>query len=275
MRRLVLPFPLGRPLPLYVETVGTTIEANRIVRAEGYPHYHWLQTTAGEGRFSIGESTFPLPAGSGILVPPGIPHAYESAGGQWSTAYLTFGGPAVPDILLSLGLTEPEPIHWEHEVASPMNRIIEELMDRLEAEPDLFGLHASADAYRFLLVLRQYGRTGSRAAIIRGSEKLRPLLEWLDAHYADAEVGLEEMQRVLGMPVSTMNLLFRQTFGVSPYAYLIHLRLRKAKELLIGSPGLTVKMIAERVGFRDASHFVATFRRKTGLPPEQFRKLYE
>lgn len=275
MRRLVLPLPLGKPLPLFVETVGTTIEASRIVRTEGYPHYHWLQTTSGEGRFTARDRTFPLPFASGVLVPPGVPHAYESAGGQWNTAYLTFGGPAVPEILRSLGLTEPAPIHWDSDAASPLNRIIEELMDRLEADDDLFGLNASAGAYRFLLTLRQHGRSGSRAAIIRGSEKLRPLLDWLESHYEDAEVGLEEMQRVLGMPVSTMNVLFRHTFGVSPYAYLIHLRLRKAKELLIGSQGLTVKIIAERVGFRDASHFVATFRRKTGLPPEQFRKLYE
>ncbi|CAM3791858.1 AraC family transcriptional regulator [Cohnella lubricantis] len=275
MRRFVLPLPLGKTLPLFVETVGTTIEANRIVRTEGYPHYHWLQTVDGEGRFTVGDHAFPLPAGSGVLVPPGVPHIYESAGGRWDTAYLTFGGPAVPSILQSLGLTEPAPIHWEPDDSSPMNGMIDEMMDRLESDLDLFGLNASADAYRFLLTLRQHWRSGNRAAIIRGSERLRPLLDWMEEHYSDAEVGLEEMQRVLDMPISTMNVLFRHTFGVSPYAYLIHLRLRKAKELLIGSPSLTVKMIAERVGFRDASHFVATFRRKTGLPPEQFRKLYE
>lgn len=266
---------MGRALPIFVETIGTTIEASRIARTDGYPHYHWLQTTAGEGRFTVGDETYMLPIGSGLLVPPGMPHTYESAGGRWDTAYLTFGGPAVPEMLLALGLNEPAPIRWEAAGSSPMDRLIEEMMDRLELDSDRFGLHASADAYRFLLTLRQYGQSGSRAAISRGSEKLRPLLDWLEERYADADIGLAEMQRTLGMPASTMNALFRHTFGASPYSYLIHLRIRKAKELLIASPGLPVKAIAERVGFRDASHFVATFRRKTGLPPEHFRKLYE
>jgi AraC family L-rhamnose operon regulatory protein RhaS len=275
MRRFVLPMTMGRTLPLFIETVGTTVESNKMVRQEGYPYYHWLQTTAGVGLFTVNGQTFDLPVGSGVLVHPGVPHAYESAGGRWDTAYLTFGGPAVPDILVALGMVEPNPIRWEPGDASPLNRIIEDMMDRMEEDDDLFGLNASADAYRFLITLRQYGQFDNRSAIIRSSEKLRPLLDWMEEHYADAEVGLAEMQRALGMPASTMNVLFRHTFGVSPYAYLINLRLRKAKELLIGMPEATVKQIAERVGFRDASHFVATFRRKTGFPPEQFRKLYE
>jgi len=275
MRRFVLPSGMAGTLPLFIETVGTTVEANKMVRPEGYPYYHWLQTTAGEGLFTVGGVTFSLPVHTGVLVQPGVPHAYESAGGRWDTAYLTFGGPAVPDILLSLSMVEPRPIRWEPGDASLLDRSIEEMMDRLETADDLFGFNASADVYRFLMTLRQYGQFDNRSAIIRNSQKLRPLLDWLETHYPDPEIGLAGMGRVLGMPVSTMNVLFRHTFGVSPYAYLIQLRLRKAKELLIGLPDASVKTIAERVGFRDASHFVATFRRKTGIPPERFRKLHE
>ncbi len=275
MRRFVLAPAHGRTLPLFVETVGTTLEPSRMVRPDGYPYYHWLQTTAGEGSFTANGATFSLPVHSGVLVHPGVPHTYEPAGGRWETAYLTFGGPAVPEILLALNLLESQPVRWEPGDATPLNQAIEDMLDRIEEDSDLFGLNASADAYRFLLALRQYGQFDNRSAIVRSSERLRPLLDWLELRYADAEIGLAEMKEVLDMPASTMNVLFRHAFGVSPYVYLIHLRLRKAKELLIGMPDASVKAIAELVGFRDASHFVATFRRKTGLPPEQFRRLYE
>lgn len=272
MRRFVLTNGQESSLPLFVETVGTAREENKMVRSDGYPYYHWLQTVSGEGLFSVGGRMYALPVNSGILVKPGVAHAYESRGGLWDTAYLTFGGPVAQELLQSLELLEPAPMHWEED--SPIRVLLEGILDRLEENNDLFGLTASAEAYRFLITLRQYGSFDSRSAMVRSSEKLRPLLEWMERSYANADIGLAEMTEALSMPASSLNVLFRSTFGVSPYVYLIQLRLRKAKELLIGQPASTVKEIAERVGFRDSSHFIATFRRKTGLPPEQYRRLY-
>ncbi len=273
MRRFAFTTGNGQTLPLFVETVGIADERSKIVRTEGYPYFHWLQTIKGEGLFTVNGATFALPVHSGVLVYAGTPHQYEPAPEGWETAYLTFGGPSVPDMLLTLKLQEGVPVRWDAD--APLNGLLQEMLDRLEKDQDLFGLNASADAYRFLIALRQYGRFDNRTDIVRGSERLRPLLDWLERHYADSGIGLAEMAETLGVPASTMNLWFHHTFGLSPYAYLVQLRLRKAKELLIRSADATVKQIAERVGFRDASHFVATFRRKTGIPPQQFRKLYK
>jgi transcriptional regulator GlxA family with amidase domain len=71
-----------------------------------------------------------------------------------------------------------------------------------------------------------------------------------------------------------MNERFRELFGQTAYAYLIQLRLRKAKEWLPSRPEWTVRQIGEAVGFRDASHFVATFRQKEGMTPEKYRRLH-
>ncbi|WP_240414208.1 helix-turn-helix domain-containing protein [Paenibacillus periandrae] len=69
--------------------------------------------------------------------------------------------------------------------------------------------------------------------------------------------------------------MFRNTFGTSPYSYLLQLRLQKAKELLAQKSELTVKAISGMVGFTDPSHFVATFRRLERLTPEQFKNMYQ
>jgi AraC family transcriptional regulator of arabinose operon len=39
-------------------------------------------------------------------------------------------------------------------------------------------------------------------------------------------------------------------------------------------PDWIVRRIGEAVGFRDASHFVATFRAKEGITPDKYRNLY-
>ena len=70
-----------------------------------------------------------------------------------------------------------------------------------------------------------------------------------------------------------MNTLFRNTFAHSPYAYLIALRIRKSKEVLLRTPYSSIKQITQAVGFRDTSHFVATFRQYVGFTPEKFREM--
>lgn len=272
-RRFAIPPGQTGQLPLFVETIGTVREEGKIARATGYPYYHWLQTLSGEGAFAVDGRKYSLPAGSGILVPPEAPHVYEPVSDSWETAYLTFGGAGAATMLIALGLIEPAPVRWEEN--SPLASYLERMLDRIEAGDDPFGLEASADAYRFLLTLRRHGRSGRQDSVDRASERLRPLIEWMERHYADPSAGLSDMRSVLGMPPSTMNELFRRTFGQSPYNYFIDLRIRKAKEMLIGRPQETVSRIATLAGFRDTSHFVATFRRKTGLPPDKFRQLYE
>ncbi|MNI98072.1 Regulatory protein PchR [compost metagenome] len=82
------------------------------------------------------------------------------------------------------------------------------------------------------------------------------------------------MAAILGITPRHLNTLFKQSFGMTAYSYFILLRIRKSKELMTGDRMLTIKETATRVGFRDASHFVATFRRIEHVTPEQFRTLY-
>ncbi|MNN69036.1 HTH-type transcriptional activator RhaS [compost metagenome] len=108
----------------------------------------------------------------------------------------------------------------------------------------------------------------------RNTEKLVPLIRWMEDHYGNPDIGLDDLADVLNVSPRHLSKLFQGTFGLSPYAYLVHLRMNKAKERLASNPDHTVSSIANETGFRDASHFVATFRRHTGMTPQQFRRLH-
>ncbi len=65
--------------------------------------------------------------------------------------------------------------------------------------------------------------------------QLQPLLIWLESHYHNPDIGLEEMAGILEITPRYMNTLFQHAFGLSPYSYLIMMRLRKSKEMLLNS----------------------------------------
>ncbi|CAM4377735.1 AraC family transcriptional regulator [Paenibacillus tarimensis] len=271
-RRFVPSPSENHTLPLLVESIGLNPDQESITRPDGYPVYHWLQTSSGEGVIHFEDQTVRLPAGTGLLLFPHVPHSYAAADELWETVYLTFGGPAADSILGTLHIRQSAFFRWD--ALSPLHPYIAGMLSRLESRADVFGHDISADCYRFLLMLSRYGNPASTAGSSGNIERVRTMIEWMEANYSNPDIGLKDIAEVLPLSVRRLNDLFRHLFGLSPYAYFIQVRIGKAKELLVSSPGLTVRRIAEQVGFRDASHFVATFHKHVGIPPEQFRKLH-
>jgi AraC family transcriptional regulator of arabinose operon len=258
-------------LPIYIESVGHNLEQEKIRRDEGYPFYHWIHTIEGEGCITFGGKTHELPLGTGVLLLPHISHAYEATQSHWCTQYLTFDGTMVQDILLMLGLNQSALYRWSSDIA--IQETIDRILRRIEYDSDFNGLYASADVYQFIMTLKRFGQTNNKQALTDTLLKLKPLLDWLDESYSNPEIGLNEMAEMLSITPRYMNTLFCNTFEHSPYAYLIALRIRKSKELLLRTPHLSIKLITQAVGFRDTSHFVATFRKYVGFTPERFREM--
>ncbi len=271
-RRYVAP-NAAESLPLQLETIGITVEQEPISRPEGYPCYHWLQTLEGEGELQALGTTWRLPERTGFLLHPDVPHRYRAKQGPWRTAYLTFTGSlasACANTLFgaSSGKYVWEPAHGE--LTGQLFRMI----DLAESGRDPAGWDNSAELYRFLTLLKTNAASNQLPSLSKRLERVQQLLVWLDKEYANPDLGLAEMAARLNIGQRQLNERFKESFGQSAYAYLIQLRLRKAKEWLPSRPELTVREIGEAVGFRDASHFIAMFRRKEGMTPEKYRRLH-
>lgn len=269
-RRFVTAIAQAQTLPLYMESIGFNPAQEHIRRRNGYPLYHWLQTVEGEGEIRFHGRAEALPPGAGILLVPGNPHEYRRTADEWRTHYVTFGGAAAPGILDSLGMSASAVYRWE--AHSPMAGMLAGMLDDAARSGDVFGLDASRGVYGFLLTLWKFGQLHQGSDISQSLQRIAPLLEWLDANLPDPALNLGRMSEFSGLSPRRLNTLFHQLFGLSPYAYLLQLRIRRSKELLVSRSSRTVTEIGQEVGFRDASHFVATFRRHAGETPERFRQ---
>jgi AraC-like DNA-binding protein len=76
----------------------------------------------------------------------------------------------------------------------------------------------------------------------------------------------------MGISRSHFTTLFTSAMGLSPYNYLLKLRIAKAEKLLIERPSLTVTEVAYSVGFSGVERFSEMFKKYTGFSPLVYRK---
>jgi len=77
-----------------------------------------------------------------------------------------------------------------------------------------------------------------------------------------------------GLPERTLKRRFRNATGTALIDYVQNLRVEAAKRLLETSSE-AVEGVSERVGYEDASFFRRLFKRRTGLTPAAYRRLFQ
>lgn len=84
------------------------------------------------------------------------------------------------------------------------------------------------------------------------------------------KITVEDMANVACLSVSRFHEIFRHLTGVSPYQYLIQIRLDQAVQLLTSTP-LSVTEISYRTGFSSQSALTNALRKHRGIIPSQLR----
>ncbi|PWE43751.1 AraC family transcriptional regulator [Pseudomonas prosekii] len=93
--------------------------------------------------------------------------------------------------------------------------------------------------------------------------------EYLHAN-AHLDIGLDQLAMVTGVGRFRLTRAFKAAYGLAPHAYLVQLRLSKARRLL--ASGAQPAAVAMELGFADQSHMGRWFVRAYGLTPAMYRK---
>lgn len=107
---------------------------------------------------------------------------------------------------------------------------------------------------------------------IRGlaSWQARRVVDHVLAHL-DIPIRVEDLAGVTRLSTSHFSRAFKLSFHMSPHAYVIALRLARARALMLESDE-QMSQIAAACGFADQAHFSRAFRRKTGCAPGLWRR---
>jgi len=105
------------------------------------------------------------------------------------------------------------------------------------------------------------------------STHVRPLLNWITSYFAfhiSEPITVNDMAKRAGLSPSRFNVMFAETFGITPYQYLLRMRIEHAKELL--GNGYPIKVVSEYCGFADVHYFSKAFKAAVGATPGQYRR---
>ena len=85
-------------------------------------------------------------------------------------------------------------------------------------------------------------------------------------------LSVRKLADKIPMSVSHFNRVFKKYTGDSPYAYVMAMRIQKAKYLLRNTE-LTLIAISDETGFNSEANFIYYFTKNVGVSPSKFRKL--
>jgi transcriptional regulator GlxA family with amidase domain len=128
----------------------------------------------------------------------------------------------------------------------------------------------------YLFKTHDEGQLPYRALIRRRQHPdsvVRECESWLGKHFAEsgAVAGVVRHARVAER---TLKRRFKAATGLTLIDYLQNLRIEKAKELLETSV-VAVDDISATVGYEDASFFRRLFKRRSGLSPARYRRMFQ
>ena len=69
--------PSASDFSLSSDSIGNRWLQEPVVRPNGFPLYHWIQTERGEGLLTLEGQKLLLKPGDGVLIAPHVPHEYR------------------------------------------------------------------------------------------------------------------------------------------------------------------------------------------------------
>ena len=86
------------------------------------------------------------------------------------------------------------------------------------------------------------------------------------------ELTIEKITRLLNISRSHLYQRFKREKGLTPREFLLNMKIIRAALLLTESNGLSIQMIAKKMGFSSAEHFKKVFKEHLGTTPRKYRK---
>lgn len=225
----------------------------------------WVET--GAIGYTVGRETISLAAGDAMWVPRGTPHVTSFYGPSVAGAVEL---PAeVVDVLARAAHVDAACAKPQRVLGAPvaaLGRLV-----RAECER-----HAAGHLDAIAAMIRAMAITALRTAPPRTAPppaldpRVAAVTELIQHRFAEP-LGVDDFAESARASRFHLSRLFRDALGISPYQYLIKVRVERAAERLRQSDA-SVTEVAFDVGFQDLGRFARAFRAQIGEAPAAYAR---
>lgn len=100
------------------------------------------------------------------------------------------------------------------------------------------------------------------------------ILVYIQQFYAEP-LTLQQLSQVFHLNQAYLGQLIKKSSGLSFHALLNRIRLEKAKQILQNNNTISIKDLADTLGFTDAYYFTRVFKQQFGQTPSEYRRIHE
>lgn len=271
LRRMLQKFPAHQ---LYVTHIGYFPEAkyhykNRPNGCEDDILFYCLK---GKGYYMIDGTKYELHANQYVIVPATCKSLCYWADPEhpWTIYWVHFTGREIDAFNLSLdvGVGRPVYIPYNEEGVKIWNRIYDILSMGYSSDN---MMHASLRLYHMVETFRYPQKHTQQAGMDSNDRIAKNTMYYMEANI-EKRLTLEKMAGINNLSPSRFSMLFRMSTGMSPVDYFIHLKMRKACQLL-HTTELLIKEVASMIGYDDPYYFSRIFKKSINISPEKYRAM--
>ena len=253
---------------LHVQAAGSSYcDGSYRIERRNSMFYVFEAVESGRGTLEVEGAVFHPAAGDCYLIPAGTDHCYYSDEKEpWIKHWFNASGSAMDGLLQSYGL--------QNVIFFPDADLIDLFRRGLSKLEPLNGDVQDGEGAAVLIrIIRElavfHRKLHSDQPLF--SEEGETLRDYLEQHLREHPPTLAELARLIHRSEAQTLRIFRRDFGTSPIAYLLDRKIETAENLLTYSP-VSVKELAQILGFDDRFYFSRLFKRKTGLSPLHFQQ---
>ncbi len=245
-------------------------EEGVISRPTGRLDYHLLFITEGVCVAKINGVMVSLNAGDLLFYRPGEPQWYTFNKGRCCSFWVHLSGTSVGELCDFAGMNEGHIFHLNDLKA--IERIHMKLI--IETQAKQRGYQLFVQSYVQQLFGQIYRQLSDKDTSFSANtdERILKVLNVLDRLYY-RPLDIEQLAAECNVGRDRFLHLFTKSVGMPPQKYLTAVRMKNAKRYLAESD-MTVAEIAERCGYPDSMYFSRIFKKHSGLPPTEYRKVY-
>ena len=238
------------------------------------PHTHscseFFYVIGGVGQFFIEGETYPVTTNDLVIVNPNIEHTEISFNSN-PLEYIVLG---VEGLELSVN-DERENRYCivnfrgiRDSILMCLKNILREIEEKA---PGYETVCQDLIEVLFIYLTRQTNYSTTMTPIRKTSSRLcATVRRYIDEHYKE-NISLDALAQLTHVSKYYMVHAFSKEYGISPINYMVLKRIEEAKHLL-KNDDYTLALISRMLGFSSPSYFSQTFKRITGISPNEYRK---